>query len=270
MGLSRRKRLLLGVVIFVLLSFSGFVSLTEGIDYTSTNFILRDPVITIQGGRSTSASFEYFSSSGQTVSGEDTSSSFIHRGGFLYFPIATAPVLTATAGDSQVVLSWSTSVATLANITDYQMGTATVSGGPYTFQSVGNVLSFTKAELTNGTTYYFLLRANAGVLTLAKSNEASATPEAAVLPPSGGGGVPLLRPALLFPPPPLPPPVLLPPAEELALCLHGDLNGDRKVGLIDFSILLFWWERVNDCPDQNDDGIVDMIDVSILLFWWSS
>jgi len=189
MGLSRRTRFVLVVATLVLISFSSFVSLTEGIDYTSTNFILRDPVVTIQGGKSTSTSFEYFSSTGQTTTGETTSSTFVQRAGFLYFPVATSPVVAATAGDEKVDLSWTTSVGTLANITDYQVGTATISGGPYTFESVGNVLSFTKTALTNDTTHYFIVRANAGTLRLAQSSEVSAQPIApTVTPPTGGGG----------------------------------------------------------------------------------
>jgi len=49
----------------------------------------------------------------------------------------------------------------------------------------------------------------------------------------------------------------------------GDLNGDGKVNLVDFSIMLFHWQGKNDNADQNDDGIVNIIDFSILLFWWT-
>lgn len=74
-------------------------------------------------------------------------------------------------------------------------------------------------------------------------------------------------------PPPEPPgpepPAGPPPPEEVAACAHGDLNGDDRVDMGDLSILLFWWERYHECPDQNGDRIVDMIDVSIMLFWWT-
>jgi hypothetical protein len=164
-------------------------------DSSSTNFILQDSVTTIEGGISTSTNFQYYSSTGQTVAGENTSQSFIQRSGFLYFPVATTPVLTAGAGDGKVNLSWSASVATLANITSYDVGISTVSGGPYTFESVGNVLAYTKTGLTNGTTYYFQLRANADTLTLAESNEASVTPvggtQATIISPGGGAAPPV-------------------------------------------------------------------------------
>ncbi|MCI0542615.1 hypothetical protein L0Y69_02605 [bacterium] len=54
-------------------------------DYTSTNFILRDPVFTDEGGYSTSASFQFTSATGQIDAGRGTSVSFIHCAGFLYF-----------------------------------------------------------------------------------------------------------------------------------------------------------------------------------------
>ena len=177
-----------------------FFSLAQAEDYTSTNFILRDPVITIEGGRSTSTNFEYFSSSGQTATGENTSASFIERSGFLYFPVATSSVVSATAGNGQVSLTWTASVGTLANITDYQVGTATVSGGTYTFESVGDVVSFTDTGLTNDTTYYFVVRSFAGTLRLAESAEVSATP---VVPSllsvrGGGGSLPPLTASVVF------------------------------------------------------------------------
>ena len=71
-------------------------------DYSSSSFIVRDPVITIEGGRSTSGSFEYFSSSGQVITGENTSASFISRAGFLYFPAETAAVASPPASTGGV------------------------------------------------------------------------------------------------------------------------------------------------------------------------
>ena len=49
----------------------------------------------------------------------------------------------------------------------------------------------------------------------------------------------------------------------------GDLNGDGKVNLIDFSILLFYWGSDNACADQNSNGKVDLVDFSILLYNWT-
>jgi len=84
--------------IFVLLFLLCFFGLVRAEDYIGPNFILRDPVITIGGGGSASPDFQYISSNGQTITGESTSSSFIHRAGFLYFPsiVITPP---PTCGD---------------------------------------------------------------------------------------------------------------------------------------------------------------------------
>jgi cysteine-rich repeat protein len=50
---------------------------------------------------------------------------------------------------------------------------------------------------------------------------------------------------------------------------NGDLNGDGKVNLIDFSILLFHWNSSNDIADLNSDGKVGLTDFSIQLFNWT-
>jgi hypothetical protein len=53
--------------------------------------------------------------------------------------------------------------------------------------------------------------------------------------------------------------------------LIGDMNGDRRVNLIDFSILAYWYKRPNPQPaaDLNKDGKVDLVDVSIMIFHWT-
>lgn len=55
--------------------------------------------------------------------------------------------------------------------------------------------------------------------------------------------------------------------------LNTDLNRDGKVNLVDFSILLFWWNSnggTSDPPaDINGDGKVSLTDFSILLFNWT-
>jgi hypothetical protein len=55
--------------------------------------------------------------------------------------------------------------------------------------------------------------------------------------------------------------------------LNADLNRDGKVNLIDFSILLYWWNSNggNSEPpaDINSDGRVNLTDFSIQLFNWT-
>jgi hypothetical protein len=151
----------------------------------------------------------------------------------------------------------------LANITDYEVGVSTVAGGPYTYESVGNVLTFTKTGLTGGTTYYFRVRALAGTLPLAKSEEVSATPTGAAptpTPSGGGGGVTVTA---------IP---SLKPADVIRILKLADFNGDGKVNMIDFSILLFYFDKpmsIASRYDLNNDEVIDIIDISILLFYWT-
>jgi cysteine-rich repeat protein len=49
----------------------------------------------------------------------------------------------------------------------------------------------------------------------------------------------------------------------------GDLTGDSKVSLVDFSILLFHWGTDHAVADLNGDGRVNLTDLSILLFNWT-
>lgn len=53
---------------------------------------------------------------------------------------------------------------------------------------------------------------------------------------------------------------------------NGDINNDKKVNLIDFSIMLFFWQQrnpSNPAADINQDGAVNLFDFSIMLFWWT-
>lgn len=69
----------------------------------------------------------------------------------------------------------------------------------------------------------------------------------------------LLQPGV---PEPVPPP-------QLATCV--DFNKDRRVNLIDFSILLFWFgkEKPPEHIDCNRDGLIDIKDFSILMYFWT-
>ena len=57
-----------------------------------------------------------------------------------------------------------------------------------------------------------------------------------------------------------------------ALCHGADLNNDGSVDIIDFSILLYFWDQKNpqnQCADINFDGVVDIFDFSIMMYWWN-
>ncbi len=175
------RQFYLPFLIFGLLIYSSALA-----DFTSTNFQLENPVNVIEGGKATSSNFQYFSNTGQTSSGQSTSSSFVQNIGFLYFPTASSPVVSATAGSSQVSLTWTAAVGVLANITNYEVGISTTSGANFTYTSLGNVLSSTRTGLSNGTTYFFKIRSYALGMLLSESAEVSSSPVAPV--DNGGGG----------------------------------------------------------------------------------
>ena len=94
-------------------------------------------------------------------------------------PAPAAPIgLTATAGVSRVELKWDP--AAEANVQGYTVQRATTPGGPYT--SIGGTNTwpaFTDGGVTNGTTYYYVIKANNQAGTSSSSVEVNATPVAA-------------------------------------------------------------------------------------------
>jgi len=97
-------------------------------------------------------------------------------------PVCTPPsvpgVLTATAGDQQVTLSWAASTPTPASYTVQRKTGAT---GTYANLATPTVNSHTDdtPPLTNGTTYFYRVSASNGSCSSAYNTEASATPLAA-------------------------------------------------------------------------------------------
>ncbi|MEK7566846.1 MAG: hypothetical protein AAB527_01810, partial [Patescibacteria group bacterium] len=179
------------------LAFAVFSYATE---FTSTDFQVLDPVLE-PAGYSTSNSYQLFGTLAQLAIGTSTITSFNLSGGFFFFPTTTPPTgITATAGDGQVTLSWTAGSAVLGwTVGGYNVGKSTTSGGPYTYTSVGNVTTKAMTGLTNGTTYYFVIRNEDSLIpanTIATSTQVSAAPVAAVTTTtttttntgSGGGG----------------------------------------------------------------------------------
>lgn len=177
-------------LVFIVLACAS-IPVTRATDYTSTDFIVRDPVISVSGGYASSASFQTYISGGQSIIGENSSLSFIQRAGFLYFGVVTAPVVTPTAGDAQVTLSWTASSAYLGeSVASYAVGQSLTAGGPYVFTDVGLVLSSIRSSLTNATPYYFIVEArNSDGENLIRSGEVSATPVAGAAQQPGSGSV---------------------------------------------------------------------------------
>lgn len=63
----------------------------------------------------------------------------------------------------------------------------------------------------------------------------------------------------------------VPPQVDNCSDKKADLNCDKRVNLIDLSILLYNWGKPknNQRADINKDGTVNLIDFSILLYWWT-
>jgi len=59
--------------------------------------------------------------------------------------------------------------------------------------------------------------------------------------------------------------------ELIAKIVKADMNGDKKVNLIDFSILAYWYKRPSPPQnvDLNKDGKVDLVDFSIMAYYWT-
>lgn len=53
---------------------------------------------------------------------------------------------------------------------------------------------------------------------------------------------------------------------------RADLNCDGAVNIIDFSILIYWFDRlpVPERVDLNRDGKVDIADFSVMAFYWTN
>ncbi|MFA7191675.1 MAG: dockerin type I repeat-containing protein [Candidatus Paceibacterota bacterium] len=157
-------------------------------DFSSSSFNLENPLSVTEGGQATSSSFKYFGSTGQLIVGESSSTNFKQNSGFMYFPFATSPVLTATAGDTTVSLSWTAASGVFANVTSYELGSSTSADSGFVYVSVGTSTSSTKSSLTNGTTYYFKVRSYAAGILVSESSVVSSTPASSDNGGSGGGG----------------------------------------------------------------------------------
>lgn len=56
-----------------------------------------------------------------------------------------------------------------------------------------------------------------------------------------------------------------------APAVKSDLNNDKRVNLVDFSIAAYWYKRPNPpaSADLNNDKKVDLVDFSIMAYYWT-
>ncbi len=92
--------------------------------------------------------------------------------GMVNGPVSVPTGVGATAGNTQVALSWSPA----AGATSYNVQRSTTQGGPYTPITSPTTTSYTNTGLANGTIYYYVVSATDGVNISSNSIEVSATP----------------------------------------------------------------------------------------------
>jgi PKD repeat protein len=97
--------------------------------------------------------------------------------------VPSAPTVTATPGNGQVGLSWTTPSSS-STITGYNVYRGTAPGAETLLTTVGAVNSYTDTAVTNGTVYYYTVAANNASGTGAQSAEVSARPSAGNTPPT--------------------------------------------------------------------------------------
>lgn len=117
----------------------------------------------------------YYTVTAVSAGGESAMSAYVGT-----TTIPPAPTgLAATAGNSQVALSWN--AATGAS--SYNVKRATTSGGPYTTIASGvGTTSYTDSTAVNGTTYYYVVSAVNSSGESANSTQVSAAPNGPVAP----------------------------------------------------------------------------------------
>lgn len=169
----------LGLAILSAISFSAWAA---GLN-------IKDSVIA-PGSFSSSASFQLNSVLSQMAIDTSATTNFKNYAGWLYFPIVSSPIISGTAGDGQVALSWTPATGYLGwTVTSYEVGWGTASAGPFSFIANGLSTTYTKTSLTNSTPYYFLVRVkDAYDNVVASSSAISVSPVAASTPPGGGTG----------------------------------------------------------------------------------
>jgi len=188
--LQQKIQLIVLHIIFISSVFSGFLNISFAQEYVSADFRITDSSYEYGGGYSVSDDYSLESALGDINTSTSSVTSYNLSPNFLYYPIVTIPIVSTTPGHDQISLSWTAAVGDLGwVVSGYNVGISTVSGGPYTFSSLGNVLSSTRTGLVNGVAYYFIIRVeDAFGNIVATSTQVSAVPVESTTPPSGGGG----------------------------------------------------------------------------------
>lgn len=143
----------------------------------------------------------------------------------------TSPNLTALSGDTKIDLTWDA----VNKATGYTVKRATTAGGPYTtIASDLTETSYTDTNVTNGTTYYYIVSAVNNGKEVTNSNEVSAAPNAATTPPATEAKLK----------------VVLEVSEALRLSVDDNLNINTQ---------MVWSSSVETVATVNEKGVVTAV-----------
>lgn len=172
--------------------------------------------ITINDSTYTSGKFGFY----------NYSQSMVKYSGFTMEELTIA--LKSTGGDSKVNLTWDA----VTDATSYTVKRSTNPGGPYT-PIATNVTdtTYTDTDVTNGTTYYYIITTIVAGRESGNSNEALATPEASQTPPTTEAKLK----------------VVLEVSEALQLSVDNDLNINTQMS---------WSSSEPTVATVNEKGIV--------------
>jgi len=89
----------------------------------------------------------------------------------------SGPSIAASAGDKRVVLTWQAPASNGGSaVSGYKVYRGTTPGGEALLATLGNVLTYTDSNVTNGQTYYYQVAATNAIGEGPKSSEVSAIP----------------------------------------------------------------------------------------------
>jgi hypothetical protein len=172
MDLNKKLKIIFSVALGILLP----VCFVYASDLTSPHFIIRDPVISGGGGYESSGSFKLYSNSDLFGTGQSSSASFVERSGLLYYPYITKGTFSAALNGSNVDLSWTATTAGLGySVSGYEVGIASVSGGPYVYTPVGASLNYSYTNLSAGDYFFVVGTLDNNSNLIAVSNEQTVT-----------------------------------------------------------------------------------------------
>jgi len=128
MDIRNRKRISLWQVFALSLTLLAPGFLAVATEYTSSGYKILDPVLA-PAAFSSGGNYQLWSTIAEPGLGASAASSYQLGAGFLRYPIASSPAVSATPGDREVTLNWTASQGYLGwTPSGYNVGTAIAAG----------------------------------------------------------------------------------------------------------------------------------------------